>query len=70
MTNMTAPIAPQTLADFSFAGSFTNEGASAQVSATLQGLSQTSGGGLLPDFNTVQSSFFGTPGGFSNGFFP
>jgi hypothetical protein len=48
-----------TLADFSIAGGFTNEGASALVSDTLQSLSSMSGGGILPDFNTVQSSFFG-----------
>jgi hypothetical protein len=59
-TNTTTPIPPR---------GFTNEGSS-QVGNTLQALSQNSGGGLLPDFNTVQSSFFGTPGGFSNGFFP
>jgi hypothetical protein len=54
-TNFTTPL---TLANFSFPG-FTNDGASFLVSNTLQTLSQGSGGGILPDFNTVQSSFFG-----------
>jgi hypothetical protein len=56
-TNVTAPA--RTFVDFNPAGSFTNEGASGLVRDALQGLSQSSGGGVLPDFNTVQTSFFG-----------
>jgi hypothetical protein len=49
---------PLTLANFRIVGGFTTEGASAVVGDELQKLSQMSSGGILPDYDTVQSNLF------------